>query len=190
MIKVYYFDISLLSDCIDVNSIKIENIKNEILKYKEDKDRLASYYAWTKLISILKDEYNINSFDIKKNEHNKAYLKNNELYFNISHSNNMIAIIISDLECGIDIEMVDNKKDHDKLSKKILNEKELIDYNNSKDKLDFLIKMWTIKESYLKMLGTGIVSLNFDIDYKKNKGETLEVLDNNNNKYYLSYFVK
>ena len=56
------------------------------------------------LKKILKEEYSIDSFTIIKNEFGKPYLKDNQLYFSISHDIDTCAIAISSSEIGIDLE--------------------------------------------------------------------------------------
>lgn len=51
---------------------------------------------------ILRDN-NIYDYNVYYNEYGKPYLDNG-LYFNISHSKNVIVCVISDREVGIDIE--------------------------------------------------------------------------------------
>ena len=76
-----------------------------------------SLKAWSLLSKILLEDYNIKLSKeiLKYNNFNKPYIKDNPIYFNISHSNKYIAIIICDKECGIDIEYVDYMRDIKKL---------------------------------------------------------------------------
>lgn len=106
------------------------------------------------LAHALKDYANIDQYDIEYNEYGKPYLKNiNNVYFNISNTSNINVCVVSDKEIGVDIEspkyvsgifnMVFTKK-----------EKEIVRMSDNKE-LDF-IKIWTMKESYVKLLGVGI----------------------------------
>ena len=107
-----------------------------ILTNKQENDRL------------LKD------YQIIYNEYGKPYIKENKFYFNKSHTKNLCALIIDDKECGIDIEQI--RKYNEKMANKILSNEE-IKYINSKNKKDYFFTLiWTLKESYLKALGTGI----------------------------------
>ncbi len=106
------------------------------------------------LAHALKDYANIDQYDIEYNEYGKPYLKNiNNVYFNISNTSNINVCVVSDKEIGVDIEspkyvsgifnMVFTKK-----------EQEIVRMSDNKE-LDF-IKIWTVKESYVKLLGVGI----------------------------------
>ena len=105
------------------------------------------------LKKILKEEYNIDSFTIIKNEFGKPYLKDNQLYFSISHDIDTCAIAISSSEIGIDLEYLN-------YNEKVINkyfydaEKEIMAKSNNL-KYDFT-KIWVKKDASLKMKGTGL----------------------------------
>lgn len=167
----------------DINNIKINNDIKLLFKNKNE----ISLKAWSFLYNILK-EYDINLLkeQITYNEYGKPYLKNKQVYFNISHSKNLIAIIISDVECAIDIQIVENKKAHDKYIKKILSDDEKEIYNNHLDKISYFYELWTKKETYYKYLGTGI---NISDLLKINNYEGIETKEiyHLDDKYFLSF---
>jgi hypothetical protein len=71
-----------------------------------------SVYAWTVLHQILQNEgINVEEHPILLSG-NKPYISGNPLYFNLSHSRGVVAIITSDQECGIDIEYVDAERNY------------------------------------------------------------------------------
>lgn len=104
------------------------------------------------LLKYALNDNNIFDYSISYNEYGKPYLNNN-LYFNISNSNNITACIISDKEIGLDIEKI---KYNEKVAKRVLNVKEMEILNNSKNKDEMFTIFWTSKESYVKLLGIGI----------------------------------
>ncbi len=88
--------------------------------------------------------------EIIYNAYKKPYLKNNKIYFNISHCDNYTVLVIAKKEVGIDIERITMRKNVlDRVCTK--NERKLI-----KTAEDFT-KMWVKKESYVKYLGVGCV---------------------------------
>jgi len=109
---------------------------------------------------IIKDslykELFINKEDIIHNEKGKPYLKNNDFYFNYSDSKEYIGIAKSKKEIGFDIERkrVLNSSYLSRLRNKILNESDIKD--NSIIDSNAILKIWTIKEAYLKYLGIGL----------------------------------
>ena len=98
---------------------------------------------------------------IEITEFGKPYLIDKNLFFSLSHSKNYIACSISISEIGLDIEEVEEKKY--KIEKKLFTEFE----EKSKEKdLDYVYKLWTIKEAYTKLIGTGLITNLKDINTK------------------------
>lgn len=127
------------------------------------------------LEEILK-EYHI-TYDIFYNEYGKPYIKNNPIYFNISHSGDYIVVIVSDRECGIDIEKIRpiKKSIIDKVC--LDSEKELICDDKS------FTLMWTKKEAYSKYTGLGYAYGFKNIDTTKILINTIYFLD-----YIISFY--
>ncbi|MPM79781.1 4'-phosphopantetheinyl transferase Sfp [bioreactor metagenome] len=87
-------------------------------------------------------------------KHSKPYLEDEKLWFNISHSGKMVAVVISEEPVGVDVER--NFAFNPRLAKKICNNSEMRFLEKSSDKDSLLTKLWTIKESFLKASGEGI----------------------------------
>lgn len=111
------------------------------------------------LLAKVCKEYNIDK-KIIYNEYGKPYIKDNPIYFNISHSGDYTVLAISDQEIGIDIEKITMRE---KVIKKVCNEEEkkLI-----KTQEDFTL-MWVKKESYVKYLGIGLAYDLINVDTLK-----------------------
>jgi 4'-phosphopantetheinyl transferase len=114
----------------------------------------TSIFAKKKLKEILQQEYNYTLESLDYNRYKKPYIPNMKLYFNISHSKDTVVIVIDEKEIGIDIEYFDRY--NDKMISKIFNEKERNQIINSSNPNKEYSKLWCMKESYLKCLGTGI----------------------------------
>ncbi|MGI6210065.1 MAG: 4'-phosphopantetheinyl transferase family protein [Bacilli bacterium] len=134
----------------------------------------------------LKEDYNLSlkHLNLKYNKYQKPYL-NLPVYFNISHSSNLVALVISKYDVGIDLEKIQARKK--RLADKILSENELKEYQENKSN-SYLIKKWTEKEAYFKLLGTGLILKDLRKDYSKFV-KTYEVKDKENH-YYLSIATK
>lgn len=90
-------------------------------------------------------------------EYGKPYLLNySNVHFNISHSGEYVACAVSDKPIGIDIQKIGEYNAD--VAKRVCNEKELVQIENSSDKASEFTKLWTQKEAVLKMHGTGIAS--------------------------------
>lgn len=108
------------------------------------------------LKNILKDYYNIINPVIIKNDSGKPYLKDLDLYYNISHSKDLLVIAFNETEIGVDIEYHNNLRRFEKLvNHYFFNDEQLI-YDKTKS-LDYFYLIWTKKESYSKFIGTGII---------------------------------
>lgn len=181
MEKIYIIDIN------KETNINIENkmYLNHINKYKNKKAYNTSKIAWYYLDRYLLNDFNINinNYELLFNEYGKPYINAN-IHFNISHSFDLIAIIISNNNCAIDIELIKDK-DYSRIAKKILTNDEMIEYEKTINKNEYIIKKWTMIECIAKLNGKGI---NFNNLYERKK-VTSKIIKNNNNKYYLSYII-
>ena len=89
------------------------------------------------------------------NEHGAPSLPDGP-YFSISHSKLGIAVAISDEPIGIDIEAI--RPLNEGLVQKTMNPQEQAQIAAAANPAQEFIRLWTRKEAYVKMLGTGIIS--------------------------------
>lgn len=170
-----------------IDNIIINDEMLDLVSYSDINTKKISLKAWSLLKQKLKELYNIsiNKDNIIYNEKGKPYLKNNNIYFNISHSKDLIAIIIDNKECGIDIEYIDYDRKIDKLISKVLSTEEQKEFNNAIDKYEYFYKIWTIKEAYSKYIGTGI-SFSTLVTEQQYTNIISYIYKDKNNKYYIS----
>lgn len=105
------------------------------------------------LIKKIADEYDIKNYNIIKNEYGKPYFENSNIYFNISNSESVSVAVISNKEIGIDIQKI---KYNDAIVNRTFTDSEKEYLNKVSDKAKAFTLIWTMKESYVKMLGVGI----------------------------------
>ena len=105
------------------------------------------------LKDVLKNELNITNYELTFNKYNKPYLKDSDIYFNISHDKNTTILVISDKEIGVDIEYYTYKES---VMKKYYNEFEQQEIINSNNKEYEFTRIWVMKEAFVKMKGQGI----------------------------------
>ena len=105
------------------------------------------------LLTKILEKENVTNVEIVYNNYGKPYLKNNELYFNLSHDRNMTVLVTSNKEIGVDIEYLTYKQS---VVNKYFTPTEQEIIKNSKNKEYDFTKIWVMKESYVKMLGIGI----------------------------------
>ena len=129
---------------IDVK--KADYIESEILKnfchksFTNNDKKKIHCFSYLMLDKILKEVYQIDSCKILFDD-KKPKLKDGEKYFSISHSNEYIAIAVSDFDCGIDIEEIKNR-DYKKISKRMK-------FNS--DSLESFYMNWTKYEAEYKL---------------------------------------
>ncbi len=112
------------------------------------------YYSFSKtskeLLEIALKEEGITSYKISASINGKPYIDNSNIFYNISHKNKMVGLIISDSEVGLDIEYVDTENIKRKSTLKyFFTEKERESITNNEE----LLTLWTKKESYIKLNG-------------------------------------
>ena len=106
------------------------------------------------VLQTLKKEYNIDGV-IECDEKGRPYLKENKIFISIAHSGEYVACAVDESPIGIDIEKI---RDIDfKISNRICTEeeKEYL-FKNEKQRLYRFYEIWTAKEAFFKMQGTGI----------------------------------
>ena len=85
--------------------------------------------------------------ELQYGKNGKPYLKNDELFFNLSHSGNLSVCAISDTEIGVDCEKVSPAKPH--VLQAVFNE---LEQEKAKSDKAFT-EIWTKKESVVKYYG-------------------------------------
>ncbi len=124
---------------------KIKSIKSDTDKAISLLSHLLAKSEASKALGIPFD-----SVVFSENEYGKPYIENAPYHFSISHSGNLIAFISHTSPVGIDVQKI-----NDSVSPALRfftpNEKSYV----SDDHLRFY-EVWTKKEAYIKMLGTGL----------------------------------
>ena len=147
--------------------------------------RRISKFAYAKMLELVKEEFDT---DLSAEEiifEGKPHFKESDIKFNISHEDNLVAIIVSKKECGIDLT---RKVNNLELANKILSFEEKEQYDACDDKEAFIAQKWAMKEAYSKMTGTGMNQALFN---RTINVPIKEVTDETNDKtYYLCYIIE
>ncbi len=162
MITVLYTDVTALSDDTFYKKALLtlpeeRVIKAEKLKVKNAK--MLSVGASLMLGECLKRKnLSFGSALLCEDENKKPYIKNFDIHFSLSHSNSLAICAVSDKEIGIDAE----KKSffNPSIIERFFtqNEKDEFSKYSDTEKSDAFFRMWTIKEAYAKMTGSGLAS--------------------------------
>ena len=181
--KFIYDNINNYSDKEYENFLSIikKEKQNKIFNILKQDDKKRSILGEILLIKLLSDlNINYKSIDIYKNKYGKPYIKNRELYFNISHSKDFVVCTISNNKIGIDIEQI--REANDSIIKQFATNKE-IEYINQNQKYynKRCFEIFTLKESYFKCLGTNLNHIK-KIEFELND----KTIKSSNNKFHFT----
>ncbi len=154
MHKLYFFD--------DFENLSKQNLNHYVNSMPSDRIKKYNQYSSTKNKLNCLASYLLLWFSLKQNAlitkppiftygaNKKPYIaENKNVFFNISHTNDCVICAISDNEIGVDIEKI--RPINLNISKRICTPSEQKLFEESSNKLDFILKIWTKKESYVKM---------------------------------------
>lgn len=164
MIKILYANVSPLSnDTVYEAAYRLlpdfRQKKADKLKFRSDKN--LSVGAWLLLRhSLTEAGYDCNSlkFDVEKSS--KPYIicdLSKPLHFSLSHSGNIALAAISDSPIGADVEEIGNFNPD--ICKRFFTKKErdsIMRQCDEESRKEMFFRIWTLKESYVKMTGKGI----------------------------------
>lgn len=116
------------------------------------KTKIDHYGFLTKLAA---EKYNIDALSLKigRNSHGKPYFESlHNFYFNVSHSDDLTVIAVSDQNIGIDAEKL--RTPNLKVAKRFCEDEYA--YINKNPSPTAFFEIWTKKEAYLKYTGEGL----------------------------------
>ena len=120
------------------------------------RDKRLSVGAGALLLYAL-HTHNVRETSIVLDANGKPYLaENGNVFFNLSHSGQMVMCAVSDREVGCDVE---EKAAFDPaLAAYVMTKEELryIDAAHEEARQDIFYRLWTLKESYMKATGLGL----------------------------------
>ena len=127
-------------------------------------------------IALLKKAFSylgkeISENDILMSEKGKPYIDGSKIFFNISHCDGLAVCVLSDKPVGVDCESV--RKASTAVMKKCFGSIETDYVNNSEEKNIAFTRIWTLKESYVKMTGDGVSSSLTDKCFDIDEGRAL-----------------
>ena len=128
--------------------------QDKISRYRFDRDKKLSCGVYLLLKRML-DEEGFSNPEFTFGKYGKACISNYEnIYFNLSHCNKIVACGISDKNIGIDVEYNDPTIDLNIAKHYFFNE-EYENIKKSKNPTNEFFNYWVLKESYMKYTGLG-----------------------------------
>ncbi len=161
MENLYYIRID---DTINQNTLNYlltfvsKEKKEQINRYYFNVDKKLSLYADLIVRVIACKTFGLTNKDIDffKSEYGKPNLNNYlNFHYNVSHTRNAIAVVVSDSQVGVDIEKI--REAEFKIVNRFFTQPEIefIDNTVAESKKRFYI-VWTKKEAYIKYIGKGL----------------------------------
>jgi len=160
----------IISNINSLDDNKINLVKDKFPKRYEFAIKQNSIANTKRLLLgayLLISYLNIEEKDIKVNQYGKPYVNNN-YFFNLSKSNELVVLAISENEVGVDVECVTNKDVSAIINNLLIEEKEYLENNKEYN----FYKIWTAKESFMKLIGSGL-------SYSFRKFSTIGLIKNN-----------
>lgn len=126
----------------------------EKFKRKIDRDNCVVAYL---LLRLALRKNGIENFEIAVGENGKPFLNGNDLFFNISHCAEGVAVVLDTAPVGIDVQEIGGF--NEKVAKRFFDENENKKINASPDKAETFTRIWTLKESAIKCEGKSLANL-------------------------------
>lgn len=151
-------------------------------RYKKESVRFRSLCAYSLLFYAL-DELMIPPEALVYVGNGKPDFSN--IHFNVSHSGDIVAVIISTHPCGIDVQAVSEAKGYEDVAKRVLSPELYKSYLEANSRPDFFARAWAMLEAKVKTQGCGIATSDL---YLTSLGyPAISLGDAKGVVYYLSY---
>ncbi|MGN1373010.1 MAG: 4'-phosphopantetheinyl transferase family protein [Candidatus Coproplasma sp.] len=156
MFRLLYTDVTNLTRtdferlCSTLGAERLKKVKAQ----KQHEDKYLSAAAGYLLQTALK-ELNVVNPAILLNEHGKPYLKEGDVFFNLSHSGFVAVCAVSSEEVGVDVQQI--KPVNQSLIRRICTGDEYAFVMQDEQGVEErFCRLWTVKESVIKCLGKGL----------------------------------
>ena len=149
--------------------------REQALKFRFEQGQRLCVLAYQLLKQGLREEYGITENPVfEYNEHGKpAIVGHSDIFFNLSHCKEAVACVISDCPVGIDVESL--REYRESLMRYTMNDAEIREIELAEIPASAFIRLWTMKEATMKLIGTGISNdMKSIIDTTRYKYTTVE----------------
>jgi 4'-phosphopantetheinyl transferase len=135
-----------------------ENRREYFSKFKSSASAMRSIFGELITRKVLSETLGVSPglIDFKKTENGKPYLETESVHFNLSHSGEWVVFAINRKRTGIDVEKI--RPVRYEIAERFFSKEEnkILSSLKGAEKLNYFFDLWTLKESYLKMIGTGL----------------------------------
>lgn len=143
-------EITMMKEMISPGRVQ----KAERYRRKTDRNNCIAAYALLQYGILL--NFGLKRLpDIICTQYGKPHFKNIEtIHFNLSHSTNAVCCGISNHNIGVDIQ--ESISDYENILEMVMSDREISQIKEAKDPSQLAAKYWSLKEAYVKYLGTGL----------------------------------
>lgn len=127
---------------------RYKNISNNAKKFE--------FLLGRNFLRCLLENFENKNYDILElefSENDKPSLKNSNIHFNLSHSNNYLVMLLSENPCGVDLQKLEKLVKSERLWERISHPNEISKNEDLTESL--ILEHWTAKEALTKCLGGG-----------------------------------
>jgi 4'-phosphopantetheinyl transferase len=143
---------------------------NSFIHQKDKQNYQLSHIYLREILSSYYPNIHPQEWVFYNNKFGKPYIKDFDIYFNISHTSNYFAMIVSYKECGIDIEQNNTIQiDTDILDLTLTAKEQML---HKTEHISFYT-FWTLKEAHLKAIGKGLFTQPNTIEFLSAKQDTI-----------------
>ncbi len=157
--KTYYLNFSSLrsEEAIEKYITTVTSDRQERIRTTKRIETKASLLGAGMLLrSVLQKEYGLADFTLETNEFGKPFVKEHpEIHFNLSHSGDFAVCTVSDTDCGVDIENTTAPHEAMGVANRFFSRNEYAAMMLSPNPNEAFCRLWTLRESYVKMRGKG-----------------------------------
>ncbi len=162
MIALYAVNISAVPSYAAVAAMRTavsEARQARIERYRFDADKIRCLSAELLLRSALAAEYGLSSsqIHIAAGENGKPQLADSKIRFNLSHSGEWVICAVGQTEIGADVEEIRETNFRTVAESFSAAEQALLEHTAADAQTDLFYRIWTLKESYVKYRGTGLL---------------------------------
>ncbi len=137
---------------LDISKFEQSEYCTESSKHK--KHHAAGHFLLRRALGV--EAYVQAEFD--KKEHGKPYIVGTPIHYNISHSGQIVALVIAENEVGVDVQEKKSAR-MEAMARRFFSKEEwqaFLACDSEEEKKDLFYYIWCRKEAYGKYLGTGL----------------------------------
>ena len=137
-------------------SLLPEQRRQKVLAFRHESGQRQSVAAWLLLRQACQEQLGLSDVPpVATGEHGKPFFPTMpDIHFNLSHCREAVACALWCKPVGIDVEHV--RPLHESLARYVLNDEEWQQVRNDSHPDLCFVRLWTMKESLLKLTGEGL----------------------------------